>query len=195
MVIATVMCVLLALLIPATVKGVAKQKRIGCVSRLKDMGLGYRIFATDNHELFPWQITSNTAPAKSFDDALRHYLAISNELAIPKILVCPADTRKAAPDWKSLSRTNISYFINFDSADANPQFFLVGDRNITTNGVRIGPGIVNMSGQTNIAWDGTIHRFQGNAAMGDGSVQQLSAARMKDQLKNSGQTSITWAVP
>jgi type II secretory pathway pseudopilin PulG len=195
MVIATVMCVLLALLIPATVKGIAKQKRIGCVSRLKDMGLSYRIFATDNHDLFPWQLITNAPPAKTFDDALRHYLAISNELSTPKILVCPSDTRKAAADWVSLSRTNLSYFVSLDSAETYPRSILVGDRNVTTNGVRIGSGIVDMAGQTNVAWDGAMHRFQGNAAMGDGSVQQLSVARFREQMRNSGQASSKWAVP
>ena len=178
------------------VKAVAKQKRIACVGRLKNMGLGYRIFATDNRDLFPWQLTTNAPPPKTFDDVLLHYKAISNMLSTPKILVCPSDNRKASLDWLSLSRTNISYFVSVDASETYPQSFLAGDRNILTNGVRIGPGIVKLdSTTTNVAWDGTIHRFQGNAVMGDGSVQQLSGARFREQIKNTELSSMTLAVP
>ena len=196
LVIFTITCVLLAVLIPAMVKAVAKQKRIACVGRLKNMGLGYRIFATDNSDMFPWQLTTNAPPPKTFDDVLLHYKAISNMLSTPKILVCPSDNRKASRDWLSLSRTNISYFVSVDASETYPQSFLAGDRNILTNGVRIGPGIVKLdSTTTNVAWDGTIHRFQGNAAMGDGSVQQLSGARFREQITNTGQSSMMLAVP
>lgn len=195
-VIFTMTCVLLAILIPATIKAVAKQKRIGCVSRLKNIGLGYRIFATDNGDMFPWQLTTNAPPPKAFDDVLRHYRSISNELSTPKILVCPSDNRKAARDWASLSRTNISYFVSLDSTEGYAQSLLTGDRNILTNGVRIGPGIVKLDSTiTKVAWDGTMHRFQGNVAVGDGSVQQFSSARFSGLLRNTGQSSMTLAVP
>ena len=194
-VVLTVICILFALLIPVAINAIARQKRIGCVSRLKNMGLGYRIFATDHHDLYPWQMLSNAPPAKSFDDALWLYGAISNELSIPKILSCPADTRRAASDWLHLSRTNLSYFISLDSAETFPQSILIGDRNVTTNGVRIGPGIVKVTGQTYAAWDGTIHRLQGNVAMGDGSVQQLSLTRLRAHWTNQEISSVTLAVP
>ena len=195
-VIFTIICVLFAVLIPATIKAVQKQKRIACVGRLKNMGLGYRIFATDNHDMFPWQLATNAPSPKTFDDILRHYKAISNAISTPKILVCPSDNRQPAADWVSLSRTNISYFVSLDAAETYPQSFLTGDRNILTNGFRIGPGIVKLeSTVTNVAWDGTIHRFQGNVVMGDGSVQQLSGTRFRQQITNTGQTSMTLAVP
>lgn len=196
-VILTILCVLVAVLIPACVKMVAKQKRIACVGRQKNIGLGYRIFATDNRDLFPWQLATNAPTPKTFDEAITHYLAISNALSTPKILICPADNRRPAPDWARLSRSNISYFISLvDSAETYPQSILAGDRNITTNGVRIGPGIVRLSTlTTNAAWDGTIHRFQGNVTMGDGSIQQLSATRLREQVMNTGLAEMRLAVP
>jgi type II secretory pathway pseudopilin PulG len=194
-VIMTIICILVAIMIPANIKARDKARRISCVGRLKNIGLAYRIFATDHGDRFPWQLATNAPPAKTFDEFLRHYRTVSNELATPILLVCPADTRKAATNWATLSRMNISYFTSPDSAETFPQSFLAGDRNLTTNGVRIGPGIVNLASQTNVAWDGTIHRFQGNTAMGDGSVQQLSTARMVEQMQNTGLNSMTLAVP
>ena len=191
----TVICIVFALMIPTTIKAIAKQKRIGCVSRLKNMGLGYRIFATDNRDMFPWQLVTNAPAPKTFDDVLRHYKAISNELSTPKILVCPSDSRRAAPDLISLSRTNISYFVSLDSSESRPDALLAGDRNVLTNGVRLGPGVVELHSTTTNTWDGTIHRFQGNVVVGDGSVQQLSGPRLREQSSRSGWNSITLAVP
>jgi prepilin-type processing-associated H-X9-DG protein len=40
-----------------------------------------------------------------------------------------------------------------------------------------------------------MHRFQGNAVMGDGSVQQLSAARFQEQSTNTGMNRMILAIP
>ena len=50
----------------------------------------------------------------------------------------------------------------------------------TTNTVRLTNGPAG--------WDETIHKNQGNACMADGSVQQLSSARLREQLRNTGLT-------
>jgi prepilin-type N-terminal cleavage/methylation domain-containing protein len=192
-----VLLVFAAMFLGTVGKDNAKAPRIRCVNNLKNVGLAYRIFATDHDELFPWQTETNVSPARpSFDDALKYFRVVSNELSTPNILVCPSDNQKAARDWASFSRKNISYFLSLNSSETYPQSFLAGDRNLLTNGVRIGPGIVEIdSAITNAAWDGTIHRFEGNACMGDGSVQQLSSARLRDQLSRTGMNSMTLAVP
>jgi type II secretory pathway pseudopilin PulG len=194
-VIMTIICILVAIMIPANIKARDKARRISCVGRLKNLGLSYRIFATDHKDRFPWEIETNAPPLLKFDDALKHYLIVSNEISTPKILVCPADTRKEASNWNSFSRENVSYFVGLNSAEHLPQSFLAGDRNLTTNGVPLGPGIVTLRASTNIGWDGRIHKFQGNAAMGDGSVQQLNSARLREQLENTGQTETKLAIP
>jgi type II secretory pathway pseudopilin PulG len=191
-----VLVILAAMLLPTGGRRIAKGPRIQCVVQLRNIGLAYRVFSTDNHDLFPWQLTTNAPMPATFDEALRYYRAISNELSTPKILVCPSDNRKAARDWVGLSRTNISYFISLNSSETYPQSLLAGDRNILTNGVPIGPGIVKVGSTiTNFGWDGTIHRLQGNCTMGDGSVQQLSSARFRQQIGNTGLISTTLAVP
>ena len=44
-------------------------------------------------------------------------------------------------------------------------------------------------------WDNNVHQNQGNACMGDGSVQQLSAARLREQLRNSGTSDNRFSFP
>ncbi len=66
---------------------------IQCVNNLKQLGLASRVWALDNGDTFPSNV-----------------LLMTNEMATPKILVCPADTgRQAAKDWASWSSANCSY--------------------------------------------------------------------------------------
>src|SRR5688500_96543 len=161
-VIFTMVFILLVLVTAATINARAKQQRINCVKNFKMVGLAYRIWATDNSDLFPWQAATNAPSPKTFDDVVRHFQTISNELVLPKYLCCITDTRKPAADWASLSRTNISYFLSLDADETFPQSILAGDRNVTTNGARIGTGIVKIGDEANVAFDATMHRFQGN---------------------------------
>jgi hypothetical protein len=75
----------------------AKALSIACVNNLKQIGLAARVWANDNSDVFP-----------------ANFLAMSNELSAPKILVCPADTgRKPATTWQEFGPPNVSYeFLN-----------------------------------------------------------------------------------
>jgi hypothetical protein len=101
------------MLLPALAKAKAKAQRIACVNNLKQIGIATRIYATDNIDRFPWQVSqaeggsAEFATPKSDTDAVldsngrpifdagawRHFQALSNELSNPKVLRCPKDTR------------------------------------------------------------------------------------------------------
>lgn len=70
-----------------------KANRIRCVNNLKQIGLAARIWANGRREVHP-----------------ADFLIMSNELATPKILVCPSDSvRKAADTWQNFNNANLSY--------------------------------------------------------------------------------------
>ena len=208
-VVIVVMALLVAMVLPVLAKAKAKAKRIHCVGRLKNIGLAHRIFATDNGDLFPWERSrANTNALTNFpvishlapgEQVVRIFQSLSNELSTPKIIVCPADSdRREASSWVALTTNNISYFLGLSAEETLPQTFLAGDRNMTVNGQRVFGKVDLVVKETNapaVGWDNTIHRGRGTAAMGDGSVQQLSSARLREQLRNTGVTTNTFVFP
>ena len=111
-------------------------------------------------------------------EASRYYQMMSNSLANPKVLICPADVRKPARDIVSgLSNSNLSYFVGLDARDTNPQTFLSGDRNLT-NGPLPPNRILVLNTNSPVGWTRDLHRYQGNIGLADGSVQQFSSFRL-----------------
>jgi len=118
----------------------------------------------------------------------------------------------ATPAAQYFSNGKVSYFIGVDVQDTYPQMLLCGDRNIygqgptgaTTlpasypnNGYGDSPGGQPGSGSyalgTNFpanavapCWTDKMHQKNGNVLLGDGSVQQLSSSKLRDQLRTSG---------
>jgi prepilin-type N-terminal cleavage/methylation domain-containing protein/prepilin-type processing-associated H-X9-DG protein len=102
----------------------------------------------------------------------------------------------------------VSYFLGIDASDNNPQMALAGDRNIYGTGPGLttlpatfpnnGYGALSPSSAamgTNFAanvvtpcWTDKMHQKNGNVLLADGSVQQLSSSKLRDQFRNSGDT-------
>jgi type II secretory pathway pseudopilin PulG len=208
--IVAVLALLAVALLPALSNAKAKAMRIHCVCRLKNVGLAQRIFATDNEDLFPWERSlANATNQINFPDltglsageqVVRIYRSLSNELSVPKIIACPADVRKSAPDWQTLTTNNISYFVGVSARESLPQTFMAGDRNLLLDGNEL-IGRVELTNGAPLAWSKEIHRLQGSVTMGDGSVQQLSSGNglnlrsLRDALRNTRVERNTLLIP
>ncbi len=84
---------------PSLVTARQKAQRIGCTSRLKQIGLAFRIWVGDNTNGFPMQVSMELGGTKEFvtsGETFRHFEVMSNELNTPIILACPA-TRRERP--------------------------------------------------------------------------------------------------
>jgi hypothetical protein len=181
--------------------GKAKAPRIKCVNNLKNVGLAYRIYATDHNDLFPWQCGKSNAPAPNhaLGDLLKYTLLVSNELSAPFIVSCPADDRPPPTNWSAMvSVKQISYFLGMDSSPNLPMSISAGDRNLTNSRGSLALGARRIGADRSLGWDNTIHKSQGNILNGDGSVQQVSQARLRESVRTAlGDTnsSMTWIIP
>jgi prepilin-type N-terminal cleavage/methylation domain-containing protein/prepilin-type processing-associated H-X9-DG protein len=190
--------VLLALLIPALSKARANSRKITCNCHLKQIGLSFRIFANDRGDLFPMGVSTNKGGSLEYADtgeAFRHFQAMSNELSTPRVLICPADERKPAATFSVLSNANISYFVGLDALDTFPQMLLAGDRNLMTNGVSVGSGVLLLTTNLTVGWTAALHQGSANVLLGDGSAQAVTSARLQEQIAHSGTQTNRLVIP
>jgi competence protein ComGC len=176
--------ILLALLFlgfPSLVRFKRDQERIGCASRLKNIGLAFRVFATDHSDHFPMQVSTNQGGTAEFNyttELFRHFAVFSNELSTPRILVCPSDSRrKSAYNFLGdISNSNLSYFLVPDAMETQT-FLLAGDRNIISDSTRTN-GILFVRSNNVLKWSSDMHNSLGNVIVGDGSVQYVYNTNM-----------------
>src|SRR5437868_11870475 len=81
-----------------------RAERINCISNLKQIGISFKLWSGDNNDRFPFntpikdggtmelcRLGDNGFDANSF----LHFQVMSNELNVPKILVCPTDSGRS----------------------------------------------------------------------------------------------------
>ena len=200
LVVIAIIAILAGLLLPALARAKAKAARINCVSNLKQLGLGWRIYSGDHDEKFPWNvaITDGTAPAgaQPINDkfSLENFRICSNEFNTPKICVCNSDVGKtkatvwdfnafgnqgpAAGGAASDNLNHVSYFTGVYATEVDPQQLLAGDRNIKGKKDWQTADV----GNNDAGWDTSMHNTAGNIGLADGSTQQVSEAMLKKQI-------------
>jgi len=171
----------------------SKSKRIACVGCLKQIGLSTRQWAMDHGDTYPpgtAMTNGGTLGHPFFSQPWVHFQMMSNELNTPVVLVCPTDRQmKVAPSFgPGFGSKNVSYFFGVDAREDNPPMLLSGDRNITTNGVRLPPGLHILNTNHQFGWDGMMHRSAGNIGLADGSVQQTTGSALHDAATWQGTT-------
>ncbi len=110
---------LLAMLLPALSAAKNKAQIINSTNNLKIIGLAFQIWAGDNNDQFPFNVSQAQGGTLELCDPDSNgfeknpapiFMVISNELEDTKFLVCPNDkTKKVAANFASLTANNISY--------------------------------------------------------------------------------------
>ena len=183
---------------------VALTTRVSCVNHLKQIGLAFLLYAEDHEDQFPWLVSTNFNPTRSKGsreyvnsaEVFRHFQVASNELNSPKILHCPTDQKRTvAPDFERIQNSNVSYFVGIDAMDnGDPQMILSGDRHIV-GGTFVRPNLMLVRTNRVMSWSNNLHVLVGNVGLADGSVQQVTAARLNQQFASVTNAIVRLAIP
>ncbi|MBP7826494.1 MAG: prepilin-type N-terminal cleavage/methylation domain-containing protein [Verrucomicrobia bacterium] len=214
LVVLAVVALLIVMLRPAQAMTRAGAMRIYCVNNLKRISLAFRTWASNHQDRYPLKVANTFGGTASFYNAANMtyhtYSVLSNELNTPKVVVCPADERTARTNFTTtgfmadfVNNLAISYFVGRDADETQPQMFLAGDRNIG-NGPAApqqygfspsspsGAGALVSLG-TNpppaLQWTDRMHQKNGNIVLADGSVQQLTSAKLRELCQQTGDRS------
>jgi prepilin-type N-terminal cleavage/methylation domain-containing protein len=194
LVVIAIIVILAALLLPALAKAREKARRMKCVSNLRQLTVAMHSYILD-FNLYPWRVPASEGGSQRNTNVSATFKALSNELATPKIVVCPSDTRAAANAFATMRETNVSYFLGIESKEDRPGAPLVGDRNLEGGQekrdcpVALVTKVAFEFTATYIpraAWTNTIHRNVGNVSIGDASAHMVTSKQMQQVFWTSG---------
>ena len=199
-VVIAILAVLFVLLLPALVPVHNGRQRIRCVNNLRQIGITYQLWARDNNDKFPMQVSvtnGGTMELANGRDAWINFLVTSNILSNPKLLICPQDTKSilATNFGPGFNNSNVSYFIGLDADQTNLRMLLSGDDNFAIGSVPVKSGLLELWTNTPIAWTKARHKFVGNILLADGSAQQLTTDDLQKALRQTGVATNRLAIP
>ena len=126
-----------AMVLPALAKAKEKAQAIACQNNMKQISLGFHLWAADHGDKFPFLVSQAQGgtlercerDGDGYDrNAAQHFQVLARELASPVVFVCPGDkSKQAAGDTASLDSWNVSYQLRTGSgvSTANPEEVLI----------------------------------------------------------------------
>ncbi len=201
-------------LLPTLTRSHRHRPGLQCSNNLKQISISFRIWAGDNNDKTPTQVSQMNGGAMELAEtgsAYAVFLVLSNELNTPKILFCPNESNPkrrmasifastvppGANEWTiPFTETNsISYFVGLDATDTKPEMILTGDDHFDIAGVKPKPGLFLLQTNAPVEWRNERHPKQGNVSLADGSVQGFSTATFRRALVQTGIATNRLAMP
>ena len=187
LVVLVIIGILFVLLAPALIRPHDGSIRMRCMSNQKQVALANLMWMSDNMDRFPWQIpVAEEGSLEYTNQALPHFQILSNYMRAPMVFACPTDgARVPTNTYATLSRTNLSYFLNLDAGTNLPvTTFLSGDRHLALSNLPVRSGAFLLRNDQVVSWTSELHKDRrkiGLVSFCDGHVEVITA----DQLKNA----------
>lgn len=196
-VVLVIIIILVGMLIPARIHPHSTDARlIKCVNNLKNIGLAYRIWATDNGDRYPFDVSTNEGGTLELrQDILAQFRALSNELSTPKIVFCPRLKLSEATNWANLNTTNVGYSVGLNGSQTNATSILAGDIGFTIEDAPPRSGINEVHASMRLAYGKDIHSGRANVCLGDGSVWSFKNQEWPKYLQASGSATNLFLFP
>lgn len=212
--------ILAAMILPAISSPRSRAPSIACVNQLKQINYAFRIFSYDNQNRFPMSIPEAEGGTLEYKDnpmaTHRHFQVMSNELSVPKVLICPSDKNrieglnfgeafepnptKRPAIGPRVGNSLISYAVGVNASEAFPKMIVAGDRNLMVEGKDLSKGkstmitltpelaATNKEPRLQLKYSESIHKHRGNVALADGSVQQFTSAALREHILRTDRT-------
>lgn len=202
-----VVAILLLLLLPANSHEPTRAPITHCLNNQKQIGLALLMFAEDNNEQFPPQVSITNGGSMEFigsNSPALHFRTLSNYLGHSwSVLHCPADqSRQPLSNKTTLTDQNLSYFISVDATPALANAIHAGDRNLEVAGQPVAPGLFTLTTNTATGWTRDMHKLKrnlvwvgcGNMSFVDGHVL-ANQVNLAASAKRQGLATNRLAVP
>jgi len=179
LVVIAIIAVLAALLLPALAAARARAQRISCASNLKQVAVAFKLWAGNNHDLYPMEVSDAQGGAleaigvagnqanqennfsmfsapKLCKGVFSMFIVMSNEMNTPKILYCPTESvdtgHHKSTTWSGdpNDSTGPSYYNN----DDNVSYFVGVDADDSGALVTVGSRML-LAGDRFLSW-GTL---------------------------------------
>ncbi len=197
--VAALIAILAAMILPVVQRSKGRSRQVECLSRIRQVGLAYQMFAHDHNSRFPFQtpvrdggtlemVQSAPGLGHNVQYAFRHFQALSNDLPNLTVLICPADERTNATSFPALRNENLSFFAAVTAQPGRSDSILGGDRNLagSTGAGSVGGGAVLRFGpDAMLAWTKAGHQYRGNLLHADGHVEMHSSGALQNAFRSS----------
>ncbi|HSU54244.1 MAG TPA: prepilin-type N-terminal cleavage/methylation domain-containing protein, partial [Candidatus Dormibacteraeota bacterium] len=115
LVVIAIIAILAAMLLPALAGAKAKGQRIQCVSQMRQLGVGFNLFASENEDRYPPAAYGTSGGQLAWDSWIHRYIGVNapdsdlitgltSPQFCPKIEKCPADRVQIMAGWADYSQ-------------------------------------------------------------------------------------------
>ncbi len=177
LVIAGIALIVIGMFLPAFSSVKTKAVGIQCLNNQRQIALAFNVWAGDNGNTYPMERAAGPTGLPLFTTAgtsFHYFQFLSNELANPKLLVCPDDRqpRLATNFTSGMGARSVDYLLSLNAQPTNSGMALVGDRHLQITPLQTN-GQIRLAANQPFTWNPGRHGGLGYMARTDGSAQRL----------------------